>query len=399
MNGGRALLARSFAKRRHPVVEKLIMSCSPKTLLLGVTLAGILATGLVLGGCGKKPESGTTDAEAQLTEKVRAIAVAVSVLESGRIEASVRAWGTVHPYREAEMLSELSGRIASVQIALGDAVERGAILLEIDPSLYQARAQEAESKLESARIGMERSANDLKRMEALFEKGTVSDSELEGARTTGAEAEAGYATAKASLEEARKNLAGARLRAPFGGHVASRPPDLGSTVNIGTPLLTLVDIDRIRVETLVSEQDIPRVKIGGEATLTVAGAPGQVFEGEVTAIGPQTEAETRQFPVEIEVVNPAAHPLKGGMVAKVEIVYEAFEELPLLPVDALVDSEGGYVFYVVQNGVAEMRRFTAGPRQDQVIGVLDGAAVGDTVVVLGHARLSDGSPVSVEEIR
>ena len=143
---------------------------------------------------------------------------------------------------------------------------------------------------------------------------------MEGARAFHAQAEAAAAAADAAVEQARKNLAGARLRAPFAGEVASRLPDVGTSVSLGAPLTSLVDIARVRVEAAISEEDLPRVKPGSPVALTVDAVPGGSFTGTVTAVGPQADPESGQFPVEIEVVNPEGHPLKGGMVARCEIV-------------------------------------------------------------------------------
>lgn len=366
--------------------------------LRSTTVVALVLT-LAVSSCGKEQSGALSEARAQTETGTRPIPVAVQTLAGGTVESAVRTWGTVRPAREANILSELSGRVAAVHAALGDRVTRGKVLLEIDPGLYIARTREAESRLESARLSLERAIKDLERREAMAEKGTVSDSELEGARTVTAEAHASFSSAQASLEQAKKNLDGARLRAPFDGHVASRLPDVGSTVNPGMPLLTIVNIEELRVEALISEQDLVRVQVGGEAAVTVDAAPGKIFSGTVVAIGPQTDSETKQFPIEIHVENPADHPLKGGMVARVEIVYETLVDAPLLPVDAVVEDHGEQVFFVVNNGVAHRRRVVAGPRQGQLIGLLDGAAVGDTVVVLGQARLTDKAAVTVEEIR
>jgi RND family efflux transporter MFP subunit len=362
------------------------------------TLAPILVAVAALAGCGRASKSGS-GAEAEERPDTLTVPVAVEVVELGPAASSFRSWGTVRPAREAVILSELTGRVARVEVSLGDAVEKDHLLLEIDPELYEAKAHEAETRVTSSETARERAQKELKRRETLFAGGTVSDSELEAARSAAADADAAVASAQAELQAARKQLAGARLRAPFRGHVASRPPDVGSTVNPGTPLLTLVDVERLRVETLISEQDLPSVSQGTVAQITVTGAPGKVFSGRVTAIGPATDASTKQFPVEIEVVNPSGHPLKGGMVARVEIVTQRYESIPLVPVDALVEDGDDSVIYVVEEGVAHRRPVTVGPRLDQMAGILEGAAAGDSVVVLGQLRLAEGTPVRVEEVR
>lgn len=359
---------------------------------------GLLLSLLVLG-CGKEEDGAAGNAEAQTMTKNPPVPVAVSVLQNGNVEDAVQAWGTIRPEQEAEILSELSGRVSSVQAALGDKVRKGDILLEIDPDLYVTRVEEAESRLESARIAMERSQKDLERKEALFSKGNVSDSEIEGARSQTAQAVSDFSAAKASLAQTRKDLAGARLRAPFKGHVASRPPDVGSTVSPGMALVSVVAIDKVRVETLLSEQDLAKARPGSRASIRIDAFPDREFPGTVLAIGPQTDPATKQFPVEIEVENPSGHPLRGGMVARVTIEYKNYENVPLLPVDALVEDKDGPAVFTVANGVAHRRPLTPGPRQGQQIGILAGVAAGDTVVVLGQVRLSDGSEVVVEEIR
>jgi len=356
------------------------------------TLAALL---LVLAGC--EAREAASDPETQAGEEAPRIPVAVQVLSTGRSEALIRAWGTVTPDREAVILAEVAGTVHRVAVALGDRVEEGQVLLEIDPSLHRARVREAETALESARIGREKAEKDLERSRAMFERGTVSDSELETARTRFAETEAAHAAAAASLEEAKKNLRGAILTAPFDARVAARPPDPGSTVNPGAPLLTLVDIDRVRIEARVSEQDLPDIRPGDVAALTVQGAPGTVFTGTVAAVGPDADPDSRQYPVEIRVEIPPGLPLRGGMVARVEIVTAVYEDLPLLPVDALLEEEGEPVFYVVEGGTAVRRRAVIGPRNRGFVTLLEGGAAGDSVVVMGQGRLADGARVAVEE--
>jgi len=372
---------------RQPVPAALRFLAFPLSLLLALAAAGC------------KGDATPDNAAADPQPGIRPVPVAVQVLSSGPIRAAVQAWGTVRPRQEAAINAEVAGRITNVKVTLGEHVSRGQLLLEIDPELHVARASEAEAAVESAQSARDRAVKELGRRQALFEKGTVSDSELELARTQAAQAEATLAAARAAEEQAKKDLSMARLTAPFEGYVASRPPDRGSTVSLGTPLITLVDIDRLRVDALLSERDLPRVGVGSEVTVTAEAAPGRTFPGTVVAVGPQADRVTRQFPVEVEVKNPPDLPLKGGMVAQVEVVYESYEDIPLLPVDAYLEDDAGAYFYEVKDGLALRRSFRPGPRRGQWIGILEGAAAGDTVVVIGQDRLTDASPVQVEETR
>ena len=355
-------------------------------------LALLAPAALVLAGCSGEPSG---EAQAQAAPADTRVPVSVRPLETGRAEATVRAWATVRPAQSADMLAEVSGTLTQVHVNLGEPGRKGHALLEIGRELHTPRVREAEAALESAKLSSEKLRKDLERAKSLYERGSVSDSDSEAARSRYAEAVAGEAAAAAALALARKNLAAAVLRAPFDGHLASRPLDPGSTVNPGMLLAKVVDINTVGVIALVSERDLANVHLGDEASVSVESITPEPMSGTVVTMGPQADPETRQYPVEIEVPNPG-HLLKGGMVAGVEIVYETLEDVPLLPVSALVDD--GRAFYVVANGTAERREASLGPRVDQSVALLSGGAPGDSVVVIGQGRLAPGTPVQVEAL-
>lgn len=366
---------------------------------LGWMLA-CLAVPLALTGCGDAAsQEETAGAGAPAAEVQRPIPVSVAVVATGESRAQVKAWGTVHPARAAELNSEISGRVARRRVSLGETVARGQVLLEIDPDLHLARVREAKSRTESTRLSAEKAGKDRDRIRAMFDQGIASDAELEAAETRAAEAVAAHAGAQAALAQANKDLAAARVRAPFAGTVGRRPPDPGTTVTPGTPLVSVVDLHRVRVDALISEQDLPAVRTGSAVNVRVEGAPGGVFPGEVTAVGPTADAATRQFPVEIMVTNPEGFPLKGGMVAEVQVIHRRYEDVPLVPVDAVREDDAGVYVFTVRHGLAHKTLLTPGPREGLMMAALAGLAAGDSVVVLGQDRLADNVRVRVEEAR
>jgi membrane fusion protein (multidrug efflux system) len=363
----------------------MIRRCAALVLLLAV---------LPLAGCSRRGEAdNASPADAGL------VAVAVEVLQAGEARALVRVWGTVRPAREAAIHVEIPGTVTATRVSLGDRVEKGQVLIEIDPALHRARVREAEVSLESARASAGKLRRDLERAEALYREKNISDSEVEAARNRALEADALHAAADAALQQARKNLAAAEVRAPFDGRVAARPPDVGTTVTLGAPLVTIVDVETVRVDAFLSEQDLRHVTAGTEVSLAVDGLPGKTFTGTVSAVGPQAEAGSLQFPVEIAVDNRPERLLRGGMVARVEIVHATYAGVPLLPVDALVETPDGDGFFAVRDGKAELRGVELGPREGERVAVLSGASPGDTVVVVGQNRLAEGTRVRVDEVR
>lgn len=356
----------------------------------------VAGSGLLSGvlGCAGQSEGEVAQAEPAARSDVP---VAVHVVSSGRAEAAVRAWGTVVARRDAEILAGVSGRVEAAHVGLGDRVRRGQPLLDVDAALYRAALDEAEALFRSAEAAFAKANSDLERHEALFAGNIISSTEIEQFRNAALTAEAAHAQAAANRERARKNFDDARITAPFDGTVAVRPPDPGSSVGLGMPLTRVVDLSRVRVRVDVPEADLARLTQGMAAIVLVDALPGRRFEGTVAAIGPQADAMSRQYPVEVDAVNPEGQPLKAGMVARVEIVYEAFENVALVPVDALVEDRGRRGVFVTQGGVARWRDTELGPRSGNEIAVRSGVAPGDSVVVLGQTRLADGSRVKVEE--
>jgi RND family efflux transporter MFP subunit len=335
-------------------------------------------------------------AEEEVPEERRPIPVAVEPLATGPARATVTAWGTVEPIRDASLLAGVSGTVTAVHARLGDRVAEDAPLLEIDPEVFASRAEEARVRVESAALAVEKTNKDLERNRKLYEDGNViSETALEAARVEAIKARAEQAAARATRAQAELAYRDARPTAPFAGSVANALPDAGTSVMAGTLLARVVDISRVKVRAGFSEQDLATIRPGSMARLTVESLERE-FEGEVTAVGPAADPASFLFPVEITVENPAGLPLRGGMVARVEVVTESWEDAPLLPVDALVERPEGVGYYVVDGGVAAWRAATVLARTREIL-VLDGtAAPGDSVVILGQTRLTPGTPVTIE---
>ena len=378
---------------RTPRAHRPLSTPFPVTPLhasLPAALAGVL---LLLVACSGGEDSASAEHD---TTGARMIPVAVEVMETGTMEARIRAWATVSPEFEADIHAGVSGRVDAVRARLGDRVTRGQTILEIDLAVHRAGLAEAETDVESARIASGKAGKDFERNQALFESKNISDTEFEDARAKTVAAAAVLASAEARLARARRTLDDARVEAPFTGQIAVDPPDAGTTVSAGRLLTRVVNIDRLEVTAGISEKDLARIHLGTPARITVESLPGREFEGVVSAIGPEADAASRQFPVTLLVENPPAQPLKGGMVARVEIVWRTLEDVPLLPIDALVEHEGEMGYFVVSGGVARWREPALGPRNGELVAVESGAGPGDSVVVLGQTRLTDGSRIRVE---
>ncbi|HVS17367.1 MAG TPA: efflux RND transporter periplasmic adaptor subunit [Planctomycetota bacterium] len=372
--------------------------------------SALVALALALVGCeGEASSAGAAAAERP------PVPVEVAAVERGPLRLVRTVTGSVEAAAQFVVAPQVAGSIASLEVDLGDRVERGQIVATlVDAEFAQAELEaaadlavavasraEAEAALEIAQRALERE-------EALREQGVTSESALDAAR---AEVIAGRARlqvsaarlsrAQASLDTARIRLGYTRVRADWSGGddarvVAERFVDGGATVPANTPLFSIVEVDPVLAVVFVSERDYGRLRVGQLVELTTDAAPGRVFEGRVVRIAPVFRRSTRQARVEVELPNEDVL-LKPGMFVRAELELERREDATHVPFAALTEREGRTGVFVLADDGAHVRwqPVELGIVEGERAGVQDGLT--GRVVVLGQALCEDGARVSVVE--
>lgn len=221
--------------------------------------------------------------------------VRVRAPRGGRdVETAVTATGVIKPRSGAEVRvgSRVSGVVRRLFVRIGDTVEKGQILAELDARELSARRAQAAAALESSRADLEYARADLRRKRELGAAELIARSELDLTERASAVAEQQVREAVANLDVASTQLGYTRIYAPIAGVVASISTQEGETVaaSFAAPtFVTLLDLDRLEVWAYVDETDIGRIHTGQQASFTVDTYPGQPFMGRVTAIYPQAE--------------------------------------------------------------------------------------------------------------
>ncbi len=213
---------------------------------------------------------------------------------TGVSDRAVKATGVIRPMIGAEVRvgSRISGVVRRLYVRIGDRVEKGQLLAELDDRDLVARRREALAALQLAEANLEYAKSDLARRRELHASALLAPSDLDLARRAYAVAEQQRDGARASLEVAATQLAYGRIVAPIAGVVASVSTQEGETVaaSFATPtFVTLLDLARLEVWAYVDETDIGRIRIGQPATFTVDTYGATGFKGEVTAIYPKAE--------------------------------------------------------------------------------------------------------------
>jgi RND family efflux transporter MFP subunit len=159
------------------------------------------------------------------------------------------------------------------------------------------------------------------------------------------------------------------------------------------PVMTVVNIDKVYIEGTVAESDVAMVSEGQKVTVKVDAAGG-TFEGSVKILSPVANAQTKGYPIKIEI-NNSGHKLKPGMFAEIQMVTKSKNDAVVILKEALVIRGSDKVLYIVKNGVVEERKVTTGIEGDDKVEISVGLTVGEEFVIEGQQSLFDKAKVTV----
>jgi len=194
--------------------------------------------------------------------------------------------------------SRIGGTVKLVHVADNQVVEKGELLLEIDPVDYELKLSEAQASLDVKQAVLEQAVRDRSRAQALFSQQIFPRERYENACTALNLARAQLKAADAQLRIARRNLDYTRIYASTGGSVTKKSVEAGNQVQPGQPLMALVDTKDVWVTANYKETQLRNVKVGQQAEIRVDTYPGSVFTGRVESIMAGTGAAFSLFPPE-----------------------------------------------------------------------------------------------------
>jgi len=262
--------------------------------------------------------------------------------ERREISSSVAATGTIEPITVIDVKSQASGEVLRVPVELGDKVERGALLVRINPRDVSNAYEQAEADLEVAQARQSIAARQLERTSALRENQVVTEEEYETSLLEAANAKAALTRAETNLELAQDRLNDVTVRAPISGTVVEKTAEEGQIITSaremtgGTILMRMADLNEVQVRTLVDETDIGSIQPGLEATILVEAYPDQEFRGQVLKVEPQAvvEQNVTLFAVLTRIRNDEDL-LRPGMNADVEVLIGVRDDVLSLPNGAI----------------------------------------------------------------
>lgn len=313
-------------------------------------------------------------------------------IERRDVGGTVLATGVIRPRVGAQVAvgSRASGLLRRLYVTVGDRVQAGQLLAELDRVEFETQVDRAAAQQASAASDVLYAERELQRLRQLFERGVTASAEVEAAERQAASAQARQREAQAAHAAAVAQLGYTSIRAPITGVVASVSTQEGETVaaSFAAPtFVTIVDLSRLEVWAYVDETDVGRVQPGQRATFRVDTWPDDVFAGRVTAIRPTAELRDNvvNYVTLIEIENRPDRLFRPEMTATVNVHLDAREQVVAVPNAALRRDAGGTFVLVPAAAGPQRRDLAVGFRGADYTEVLAGVAAGDAVII-GTAR-------------
>ena len=410
-----------------------------KKFLTAVFVTTLWLSLLFAAGCETDPQ----DQEAGTNDEEEIQPVESSTVEQRELEVTQQFSGEVRSEGEVILAAGIGGDVSEIYATTGEHVEEDQLLLTLkndeiraevrqaEASLSQAQSnyistreygmpreeKELESALNQAEIEYESAREDYERMKNLYEQEAISQSELEDVRDRFEQAESSYENAReqlelfregkeeeleslraelsraeAALSSARSALDETRIEAPFDGTISLIEAKEDMEVQAGMELLTITDFEQLYVELEITERNLAPMQEGDEVNIEVPAADFR-GEGELQDIALSPRPGTKAYPA--KAFFASEEPVRTGMEAEVSHASEKALDATAVPQKALLEEEGEYYSFVVENGTAHKRALELGLETGEYVEVKEGLEEGEQIVIQGHHYLEDGAEVEV----
>jgi HlyD family secretion protein len=332
------------------------------------------------------------------------MSVEVGKATPGKIGATLTVVGNLIGDQTVDVAPKTGGRVESVNVQLGDRVRRNQLIAKIEDNEIVEQVKQAQASMEVAKATIRQREADLKVAEVNFERSKnlfgrqlLAKQALDDAESRYLSAQAQLDLAKAQttqtgarLEELEITLRNTRIVSPVDGFVGKRNVDPGAWVSQNAPVVSVVDIARLRIVANVVEKDLRLVNPGDQASIEVDAYPGEIFRGRIARVSPVLDPATRTATMEVEIPN-VDYRLKPGMYARVALTIEERENALLVPKISVVDVEGKRgVFVADADNKARFIPVKLGLEDAERMEIVEGLKVGDQIITNGAGSLRIG---------
>lgn len=373
-------------------------------------ISGLLSL-FLLPGCGSN-DNGNSDQQnfrGGGGDRDQGTAVEVSEINSDRIVDQIRSYGSVSSQDVVRVVPELSERITEIHVDLGDTVNEGDLLANLYDATYRDDVRSDEATLRQRQAALERDSTTYYRQQTLLDRGAISRSEYDEARTNYQSTRADYEAAEASHTQSRENLKKTEVRSPVDGVVERRHQSRGDLASTGQELFEIATRGGYEVRLFLPMREWRRTAINQDVHLRASGDQSFDANGVITRRSPNIDRDTGLGEVVVTVTDPGTS-LVSGVLTETRIDVDARESVVVVPRSALsdqvqtrinpetntIDIEREYSAFVAKGDtIAERRTVELGIEQGQNVEITEGLQAGEKLIVRGQAGLEDQSRIRI----
>jgi len=318
------------------------MQFSRRSYTLHIACGVLLAGCILLAGCSKS--KGTPSPGAAVSASNAGGMLVTALVHRETMAIKVNSTGTVEPIRTIEIKSKASGKILRLPVEVGDFVEAGALLAQVDTADVAVALRQREADLAYARAQYTIADGRKRRSDDLLTRGMVSSDDHDATVLEYTRARAALVNAEAALDQARERVQETIVRAPARGTVIEKSVEEGqiiasatSQVTGGTTLMKMADLSTMQVRVLVQETDLGKIRAGQHVTITASAYPNRQFEGTILKVEPKAKKinDVVYYPALVRVDN-REELLLPDMTCNVEVDVVRKDNALVISTEALV---------------------------------------------------------------
>jgi len=370
---------RSFAWNRSTNNKN---RCLTKAVII---LTLILCVSLISAGCSKKEKKAVRE---------RVANVRVTQVTTQSIRPSIESIGTLQANDEVVISSEVDGVLRKINVDEGTAVSKNMVLAEVNETDYRLDVERAEAALKQAKATLENVRQEYQRKHALFKEELVTKQQFDDISARQILAEGEVDRANVALTLSKERFSKTRIYSPLNGMVKERKVAQGNYLRNGSPIVTIVQIDPLKLNFTVTEKNVGQLKIGQDVLFKVDAFPNKEFKGQLNVIYPHVEERTRTLQVEAVIPNPQRQ-LKPGFFARVVLYTGPAKDVIVVPVTAIQYENEKTKAFTVENNLAKENPVKIGNKHGEFVEIIDGLKAGEQLVVVGQNNLAGGMKVNV----
>lgn len=395
----------------------------------------LIISSLTLFGC--------SDEEVIKEEKI--VPVSTLKIEPASIVGNGTFSGVIESKNEVVISTKIPGNIKDIHVNVGDEVQKGDVLFELENTDLKASVEQARQNLLIAQANLDNiskgarpqeieqvnqavyqaktqldvTKSNYERIKELYEAQAVSQQKHDQSLAELNMAEAAYksalekqslieegasedtikaAQAQVGLAEANLKLAQAKLddtiiESPISGRIGFVKFEPGEFVMSGVPIIQVIDDENMVVDLELSEEYISKIGLSDKVVINIDSLSSKDFTGTITEISPAADNKSKLYPIEISI-SDSSNEIKPGMTASVTFELDKKENIIVVPIDATFEEYGELYVYIVEDGRAVKTKVVAGINDGKQVEINNGLQFNDVLIIKGQNNLRDGSLIS-----